>query len=125
MPLPALVGSVSTFAVWVAEMWRRSVLSAAYLVMRSIKPRPPRSDLIRQPGALFLGLTITLMILFMIECQFVSMETMETWAKYTSAYSWEAADPASGVTPAADVHPDRATERPPTYHRRASECKPR
>jgi hypothetical protein len=42
------------------------MLAVAYLVMRLIPPRPPRSDLIRQPGMLFLGLTIALVILLML-----------------------------------------------------------
>ena len=42
------------------------MLAVAYVVMRLIPPRPPRSDLIRQPGMLFLGLLIGLgLVLFL------------------------------------------------------------
>ena len=47
--------------------------------MRLIRPRPPFSTLIHQPGLLFFGLMLGHMIIFMIVCQFASMETMETW----------------------------------------------
>jgi hypothetical protein len=36
------------------------VLTLAYLVMRSTPPRPFRSDLLRQPGTLFVGVMIAL-----------------------------------------------------------------
>lgn len=39
------------------------ILIPAYLLMRLIPPRPPRSELIRQPGVLFLGLTFALTII--------------------------------------------------------------
>jgi hypothetical protein len=42
------------------------MLAVAYLVMRLIPPRPLWPDLIRQPGMLFLGLTIALSILLML-----------------------------------------------------------
>ena len=42
------------------------MLAVAYLVMRLIPPRPPWPDLIRQPGMLFLGLTIALVIVLML-----------------------------------------------------------
>src|SRR5262249_24774647 len=42
------------------------MLAAAYLVMRLIPPRPSMSDLIRQPGMLFLGLVIAPSILLML-----------------------------------------------------------
>src|SRR5271169_6074302 len=47
------------------------MLAVAYLVMRSIPPRLPRSDLIRQPGMLFLGLMIAFPILLMLLSAFV------------------------------------------------------
>ena len=47
------------------------MLAVAYLVIRLIPPRPPRSDLIRQPGMLFLGLMIALPILLMPLSAFV------------------------------------------------------
>ena len=49
------------------------MLTLAYLVMRLIPPRPPRSDLIRQPGMLLLGLMIGLMILLMFLSTFVPL----------------------------------------------------
>ena len=39
------------------------MLVVAYICMRLIPPRPPVSDLIRQPGVLFLGLLIGIMFL--------------------------------------------------------------
>jgi hypothetical protein len=47
------------------------VLAVAYLVIRLIPPRPPRSDLIRQPGMLPLGLLIGLLIPLMALSAFV------------------------------------------------------
>lgn len=49
------------------------MLTTAYLVMRLIPPRPPRSDLIRQPGMLLLGLMIGLAILLMLLSAFVPL----------------------------------------------------
>jgi hypothetical protein len=49
------------------------MLALAYLVIRLIPPRPPRSDLIRQPGMLLLGLLIGLVILLMALAAFVPM----------------------------------------------------
>ena len=49
------------------------MLAFAYLVIRLIPPRPPRSDLIRQPGMLLLGLLIGLVILLMALSAFVPM----------------------------------------------------
>jgi Flp pilus assembly protein TadB len=62
--------------VGIAEMGLNlslSMLTVAYLVMRLIPPRPNRSDLIRQPGMLFLGLSIALMILLMLLSAFVPL----------------------------------------------------
>ena len=57
------------------------VLSAAYLVMRLIPPRPPWSDVIRQPGILFLGLMAALPMLIFIFFYLIGlMKTWETWA---------------------------------------------
>jgi hypothetical protein len=47
------------------------MLALAYLVIRLIPPRPSRSDLIRQPGMLFLGLMIALPILLLLLSGFV------------------------------------------------------
>jgi hypothetical protein len=41
------------------------MLTAAYLLMRLIPPRPPRSELIRQPGMLYLGLTFAVTMILM------------------------------------------------------------
>jgi hypothetical protein len=49
------------------------MLALAYLVIRLIPPRPPRSDLIRQPGMLLLGLLIGLVILLMALSAFVPL----------------------------------------------------
>ena len=49
------------------------MLALAYLVIRLIPPRPPRSDLIRQPGMLLLGLMIGLAILLMPLSAFVPL----------------------------------------------------
>jgi hypothetical protein len=49
------------------------MLTLAYLVMRLIPPRPPRSDLIRQPGMLLFGLMIGLAILLMLLSAFVPL----------------------------------------------------
>ena len=49
------------------------MLTMAYLVMRLIPPRPPKSDLIRQPGMLLLGLMIGLVILLMPLSVFVPL----------------------------------------------------
>ncbi len=49
------------------------MLTLAYLVMRLIPPRPFGSDLIRQPGMLFLGITIALAIFLMLISGFVPL----------------------------------------------------
>jgi hypothetical protein len=71
-PWQIFVGPVHN-GLW-TMLW---VLSAAYLVMRLIRPRPPWSDLIRQPGVLFFELMIAFILIVL--CQFVPTETMETW----------------------------------------------
>jgi hypothetical protein len=49
------------------------MLAVAYLVIRLVPPRPSMSDLIRQPGMLFLGLMIALSILLMLLSVFVPL----------------------------------------------------
>ena len=49
------------------------MLTAAYLGMRLIPPRPRGSDLMRQPGMLFLGLMIALGILLLLLSAFVPL----------------------------------------------------
>jgi hypothetical protein len=49
------------------------VLSLAYLAMRLISPRPPRSDLIRQPGMLLLGRMLAIMAVLMLLALFVPL----------------------------------------------------
>jgi hypothetical protein len=49
------------------------MLTLAYLVMRLIPPRPLRADLLRQPGMLFLGVMIALLILLMLLSPFVRL----------------------------------------------------
>jgi multisubunit Na+/H+ antiporter MnhB subunit len=49
------------------------MLAVAYLVIRLIPPRPSRSDLIRQPGMLLLGVLIGLSILLMALSAFVPL----------------------------------------------------
>jgi hypothetical protein len=49
------------------------MLTLAYLVIRLIPPRPPRSDLICQPGMLLLGLLIGLSILLLALSAFVPL----------------------------------------------------
>ena len=49
------------------------MLVLAYLVIRLIPPRPPRSDLIRQPGMLLLGVSMGLSILLMALSAFVPL----------------------------------------------------
>jgi len=49
------------------------MLVLAYLVMRFLPPRPPRSDLLRQPGMLFLGLFAGLAILLMFLSAFIPL----------------------------------------------------
>jgi hypothetical protein len=49
------------------------VLAVAYPLIRLVPPRPPRSDLIFQPGMLLLGLLIGLAILLMALSAFVPL----------------------------------------------------
>ena len=49
------------------------MLTLAYLVMRLIPPRLPKSDLFRQPGMLLLGLMVGLVILLMFLSAFVPL----------------------------------------------------
>ncbi len=68
IPWPLYAGTVQT-GLNIALL----MLTVAYLVIRLIPPRPPRSDLIRQPGMLFLGILIGLMILLMALSAFVPL----------------------------------------------------
>ena len=68
LPWQALVGIVQNglnISLW--------MLTLAYLVIRLIPPRPPGPDLIRQPGMLFLGSMIALLILSMLLSAFVPL----------------------------------------------------
>ncbi len=49
------------------------MLALAYLVIRLMPSRPPRSDLIRQPGMLLLGVLVGLLILLMALSAFVPL----------------------------------------------------
>ena len=49
------------------------MLTLAYLVIRLIPPRLLRGDLLRQPGMLFLGVIIALLILLMLLSSFVPL----------------------------------------------------
>ena len=53
------------------------MLAVAYLVMRLIPHRLPRSDLIRQPGMLFLAIMIALPILLLLVSAFVSAGSLD------------------------------------------------
>jgi hypothetical protein len=68
------------------------MLVVAYLVIRLIPPRPPRSDLIRQPGMLLLGLLIGIVVVLMALSAFVPLvaET-NTIIALALGLSWAAA----------------------------------
>ena len=68
MPWQALVGLVQNSLN--ISLW---MLTLAYLVIRLISPRAPRPELIRQPGMLFLGSMIALLILSLLLSAFVPL----------------------------------------------------
>jgi hypothetical protein len=70
------------------------VLVVAYLVIRLIPPRPPGSDLIRQPGMLLFGLLIRLSTLSMALSAFVPRVA---WTKSSPRFSGRPGVPRAAV----------------------------